>query len=134
VAALLDLRPSEVFDTVSFYTHFWTKPRGKKVVTVCRSVSCELMGGGDVLAAVKRKLGIGEHETTPDGKYSVAVEECLAACDHAPCLIINERVHKRVKPEDVGRILDDPNNDRLAVERSDLYDAPDAGCSQGDGR
>ena len=63
-------------------------------------------------------------KTTPDGRYSLVTEECLACCDHAPCMIINEKVHKRVRPEDVARILDDPDNDKLAVPRSDLLDAP----------
>ena len=124
VAELLEIAPSDVFDTVSFYTHFWTKPRGHKTIVVCRSISCELMGGRKVLEAVKEHLGIDEHETTPDGKYSLATEECLAGCDHAPCMLINERLHRRVKPEDVPRLLAQADNDRIDVERSTLFDAP----------
>ena len=124
IAELLDIHPSSVFDTVSFYTHFWTKPRGEKVVTACRSITCELMGGKEVLAAIKRHIGIGEHETTADGKFSLATEECLAGCDHAPCLLINEKLHKRVKAADVPRLLDDAMNDKLDVPRSTLFDAP----------
>ncbi len=125
IAGLLEIAPSDVFDTVSFYTHFWTKPRGKKTIVLCRSISCELMGGRKLLEAVKEHLGIDEHETTPDGKYSLATEECLAGCDHAPCMLINERLHKRVKPEDVPRLLEDAENDRIDVPRSTLFDAPE---------
>lgn len=124
VADLLEIHPSNVLDTISFYTHFWTKPRGEKTITACRSISCELMGGRKVLDAVKQHLGIGERETTGDGKYSLATEECLAGCDHAPCLLINEKLHKRVKPEDVPKLLSDPNNDKLDMPRSTLFDAP----------
>lgn len=124
IAELLDIHPSSVFDTVSFYTYFWTKPRGEKVVTACRSITCELMGGKEVLAAIKSHTGIGEHETTADGKFSLATEECLAGCDYAPCLLINEKLHKRVKAADVPRLLDDVNNDKLDVPRSTLFDAP----------
>ncbi len=49
VAELLEIHPSDVIDTISFYTHFWTHPKGEKVITVCRSLSCEVMGGGEVL-------------------------------------------------------------------------------------
>jgi len=122
VAALLEINPSDVFDAVSFYTFFWTHPRGEKVVTVCRSISCEVMGAGAVLDECKRVLGINEHETTADGKFSLQTEECLAVCDHAPCLYVNEKCHKRVKPEDVRRILEDPDNAKLDVERSTLFD------------
>lgn len=124
IAELLEIHPSDVIDTISFYTHFWTHPKGKKVITVCRSVSCEVMGGVAVLEAIKKRLGIEEHETTPDSRYSLVTEECLACCDHAPCLIINERLHKRVKPEEIERLLAEPDNDRLGLPRSDLFDAP----------
>lgn len=134
VAELLEIHPSDVIDTISFYTHFWTHPKGEKVVTVCRSVSCEVMGSVAVLDAVKNELGIDEHGTTPDGKYSLVTEECLAGCDHAPCLLINERLHKRVKPEDVKKLLSDPANDRVDMERSDLFDPPAASASRGNGQ
>ena len=124
VAEVLEIHPSDVLDTISFYTHFWTHPKGKKVITACRSISCEIMGGAEVLEELKNQLGISEHQTTPDGKYSLATEECLACCDHAPCLLINEKLHKRVKPGDVAALLADEGNDRIALKRSDLFDAP----------
>lgn len=124
IAELLEITPATVMDVVSFYTHFWTHPKGRKTIVVCRSLSCELMGGKKLLEALKAKLGIDEHETTPDGQYSLMTEECLAGCDHAPCMLINEKLHKRVRVEDLDRILADPDNDRLDVPRSELYDAP----------
>jgi len=125
VAEVLGIHPSEVMDTASFYTHFWTKPRGKKVITVCRSLSCEIMGGAELLAALKDHLGIDEHETTADGEYSIVTEECLAGCDHAPCMLINEKLHKCVRVEDIPRLLKDADNDVIDIPRSDLFDAPD---------
>ena len=122
IAAILQIPPSQVLDTASFYTHFWTKARGRKVVMVCRSLSCELMGGKEVLAECKRVLGIEEHETTPDGEYSLVTEECLAGCDHGPCMLVGEKLHQRVKPSQVKDILADANNDRIDGPRSDLYD------------
>ena len=124
IADLLEIHPSDVIDTISFYTHFWTHPKGGKVITVCRSLTCEVMGGATVLEEIKRQLGIDEHGTTPDGRYSLVTEECLAGCDHGPCLLVNEKLHKRVKPEDVAKLLADEDNDRLEIERSDLFDPP----------
>lgn len=124
IAELLELTPAAVMDVVSFYTHFWTHPRGRKTIVLCRSLSCELMGGRQVQEAIRQKLGIGEHETTSDGEWSFMTEECLAACDHAPCMLINEKLHKRVQVEDLDRILADPDNDKLDVPRSYLFDAP----------
>lgn len=122
VAELLDLTPAEVLDTATFYVHYWTRPRGRKLIVSCRGLSCELMAAQEVNRAICEHLGIGERETTPDGRYSFVTEECLGACEYAPCLLINERLHKNVRPEDVPRILADPDNDRIDVERSELYD------------
>ncbi len=124
VAELLELHPSQVMDVVSFYSMFWTHPRGKKTIMLCRSLSCELMGGKNVRDALVEKLGIKEHETTDDGEWSFMTEECLAACEHAPCMLINEKLHKCVRVEDLNRILSDPDNDKLEMPRSDLFDAP----------
>lgn len=124
IAEILEIHPSDVIDTISFYTHFWTHEKGKKVITVCRSITCEVMGGAAVLDKLKEHLGIDEHETTADGAYSLVTEECLAGCDHAPCMLINEKMHKCVGTEDVSNILADESNDRIAFERSDLFDAP----------
>ena len=126
VAELLDVPPSKVMDVVTFYTHFWTHPRGRKVLMACRSISCDLMGGQKLREALLGKLGIGEQETTADGRFSFMTEECLAACDHAPCLMVNEKMHKRVRIEDLDRILADPDSDKLDMPRSTLFDAPRA--------
>ena len=122
VAELLEIPPSQVLDTISFYTHYWTKPRGKKTIVVCRSLSCQLMGADEVIDSVRKHLGVEEHETTADGEYSFVTEECLGTCEHGACMLINEKLHKRVKPEDVPKILADPNNARIDVPRSELYD------------
>lgn len=124
IAEVLEIRPSDVLDTVSFYTHYWTHARGRKVIMLCRSLSCEMMGSRAVGEAIQRQLGIREHETTADGEYSFVTEECLGACEHGACVLINEKLHKCVKPEDVAGILADPGNDKLDVPRSDLYDPP----------
>jgi NADH-quinone oxidoreductase subunit E len=129
IAELLEVPPAAVMDVVTFYTHFWTHPKGRKTIVACRSLTCELMGGQTLLAALKEKLGIDEHETTPDGRYSLMTEECLAACEHGPCLLINEKLHKCVRIADLDRILNDPHNDRLGIPRSELFDAP-AGSGQ----
>ncbi len=124
IAEVLEIPPSAVLDTMSFYTHFWDHPKGRKVIVACRSLSCEVTGGPAVLQAIKDELGIEEHGTTGDGVYSLMTEECLAACDHGPCLLIGEKLHTCVKPGDVKAILKDPNNDRIDAPRSDLFDPP----------
>lgn len=124
IAELLEVPPAAVMDVVSFYTAFWTHPKGQKQLMLCRSLTCELLGGDKLRERIEQKLGIKDHQTTRDGKFSFMIEECLAACDHGPCLMVNEKMHKCVTPEKLDQILADEASDRLDVPRSDLYDAP----------
>ncbi len=126
VAEVLELPPSQVIDTLSFYTHFWDHDKGKKVIVVCRSLSCQVMGADGVLDAIKDELKIEEHGTTKDGQYSLITEECLAACDHAPCLLVNEKLHKCVKADNIPKLLKDPKNAEITMPRSTLFDKPQA--------
>lgn len=125
VAEVLEIPLSQVIDTIGFYTHFWGHDKGQKVIVACRSLSCQLMGAEGVLEALKAELKIDEHGTTKDGQYSLITEECLAACDHAPCLLVNEKLHKCVKAENVPKLLKDPKNADIAMPRSTLFDKPE---------
>jgi NADH-quinone oxidoreductase subunit E len=124
VAELLEITPAQVLSTLTFYTHFWRHHKGRKVIMLCRSLSCELMGSRRVAAAIRQHLGIEEHGTTEDGEYSFVTEECLGACEFAPCMLINERLHKCVHAVDVPAILADPDNANHGLPRSDLFDGP----------
>lgn len=124
LADLLEISPADVINVVSFYTHFSTHPKGKKTILLCRSLSCELMGAARLLDTLKAELGVEEHGTSQDGEYTLMTEECLAGCDFAPCMMVNERLHKNVNCDDVQNILADAENDKLSMPRSDLFDSP----------
>jgi NADH-quinone oxidoreductase subunit E len=124
VAELLEMPPAQVLDTATFYSHFWTHPKGRKLIVCCRSLSCELSGGAEVAAAIAERLGVDEHGTSADGEYTLVTEECLGACEHGACLLIGEKLHKHVKAEDVPRLLADDGNDKIEVPRSRIYDGP----------
>ena len=105
VAELLSLPPAEVLDSASFYEMFWLKPKGKKLVQVCESFACELCGQIDLLGALEKKLGIKHGETTPDGKFTLMAVQCLAACDKAPVLMVNDRLFERVSVDKLDEVL-----------------------------
>jgi NADH-quinone oxidoreductase E subunit len=108
VAGILDLTPAEVEDVATYYVMFYRAPVGKYVLQVCRTLSCALMGAERVTEALSEKLGIGIGETDAAGLFTLGEFECLGACDRAPVLMINnEHWHEMVKPEDVGKLVDD---------------------------
>jgi NADH-quinone oxidoreductase subunit E len=116
VADLVGIAPAQVLDVVSFYEMYWQRPKGRKLVQVCRSISCALCGQAGLLEAIKTRLGIDEGETTEDGQFTLIAVECLAACDQAPVVLVNETLHEKVTAADLDEIL---KVDETAGEASD---------------
>jgi NADH-quinone oxidoreductase subunit E len=107
IAELLELAPAEVQDTLSFYGFFrQDKPHGRTRAWVCRSISCALRGGEEVLDHLCRRLGIEPGETTTDGKLTLEFGECLGACEHAPCMLAGDTLHKSLTKESADRFVD----------------------------
>jgi NADH-quinone oxidoreductase subunit E len=106
VAGLFGLSPAHVHEVVTFYTLFFQKPKGRHVVAVCHNLSCHLAGAQDILAHVKRRLGIEAGETTEDGRVTLQAVECLCACEAAPMMQVDDRYELHLTPEKVDRILE----------------------------
>ena len=107
VAGLLEMTPADVEDVVSFYTMFYTKPMGRFVLQVCRTLSCALNGAGRVTEELSGKLGIRPGETDPSRTFTLVEVECLGACDRAPIVMVNDAWHECLTPEDAARLVDD---------------------------
>ena len=107
VAELLELAPAEVQDTLTFYGFFkQEQPHGEHRAWVCRSISCALRGGEEVLDHMCQRLGIQPGETTADGKLTLEFGECLGACDFAPCMLAGETLHKNLDRESAESYLE----------------------------
>src|SRR5207253_1835108 len=107
VAGCLGITRADVEDVVSFYTMFYTKPVGKFVLQVCRTLSCALNGAERVTEELRGKLGINSGETDATGTFTLLEVECLGACDRAPVIMVNDAWHECLKPEDASRLVDD---------------------------
>ncbi|MGC4006185.1 MAG: NAD(P)H-dependent oxidoreductase subunit E [Pirellulales bacterium] len=106
IAKLLDLKPAEVQDTLSFYGIFkQDKPHGEKRAWICRSMSCMLRGGYEILDDMCHKAGVHPGECTPDGKLTVEYAECLGACEYAPCMLVGPELHKDMTQDKVDAFL-----------------------------
>ncbi len=88
-AAKFGLTEAEVTAVVSFYTMYKRHPVGDYHVGVCTNTLCAVMGGDQILAELEEHLGVGNDETTPDGKVTLEHLECNAACDYAPVVMVN---------------------------------------------
>jgi NADH-quinone oxidoreductase subunit E len=109
IAAILDLAPAEVMDTMTFYGFFRTEkdPLGRTRLWVCRSLACALRGGDELLEDVCRKLQVRPGGTTADGKITVEFAECIGVCEGAPAVLINDEARPDVTPEKVDALLEE---------------------------
>jgi NADH-quinone oxidoreductase subunit E len=107
VAEYIGLPPIQVYEVASFYSMFETRPCGRVHVSICTNISCMLCGADEIVAAVEKHLGIRTGESTPDGRiYLKREEECLAACNNAPMMMVDHVYHENLTPESAIRVLD----------------------------
>ena len=107
VAALLDLTPPQVYQTISFYTMYNPKPIGRFHLQVCRSLMCALVGAEDLMRWIDAKLGIKAGETTTDNLFTLKQVECLASCATGPMMQVNDDYYEALTQDKLNRILDD---------------------------
>jgi len=106
IAEFLEIAPAEVLDTASFYEEYWLRPKGKYLLQVCRSLSCEICGSKQLANHLVKKLGVEVGETTPDQRFTLIELECLGSCGTAPVLMVNEVLHENVTVEQIDALLD----------------------------
>ena len=105
IAQGLNLFPSHVQGVITFYEQFYTTPRGKNIVRVCRGTACHVRGGKTILKLVKQQLNIEENETTNDLEYSLETVACIGCCALAPNLVVNRDIYGHMNPKKVTSIL-----------------------------
>ncbi len=105
VAEKLKVSPAEIYGVISFYSYFTEKPVGRYKINCCTGTACFVKGAPKVLEEFKRRLGVREGETTPDGKFFLGGLRCVGACSLAPVVMVNEKVYGNVTAEKVAEIL-----------------------------
>lgn len=114
IAEFLGLAPAEVLDTATFYEEYWLKPKGKYLLQVCRSLSCEICGSDKITDHLKTKLNLDIGETAPDKRFTLIELECLGSCGTAPAILVNEVLHENVTTESIDQLIaklpDDPHD------------------------
>lgn len=107
IAELTGTTPALVLGTCSFYEMFKREPVGTYLVNVCTNISCQIMGGEELLHHAEEKLGIKAGSTTADGRFTIEDVECIAACTEAPCLQVNYRYFHKITNDEFDELVDD---------------------------
>ena len=106
IAEALEIPLEKVYGTVTFYAQFSINPKGKYRISVCLGTACYVKGSGDIFNKLQERLGIGNGEITPDGKFSLDACRCIGACGLAPVITVNDDVYGRLTVDDVDKILE----------------------------
>jgi len=107
IAELVGVTPAEVRGTATFYDMLHTEPIGRYLVSVCTNIACILDGGAELLAHAEERLGVRIGSTTEDGLFTLEESECLADCDHPPCVQVNHRFVRTTTPEQFDRLVEE---------------------------
>jgi NADH-quinone oxidoreductase subunit E len=124
VAELFDIDPNEVNSVVTFYDMFYEEPVGKHLIHLCKNVSCMLRGADGLLNSLCQRLKIKPGGTSEDGEFTVVPSECLAACDRAPMMLIDDQVVGPVQEKDLEQVLAEAK--KGAGHRAERVEAEDA--------
>jgi NADH-quinone oxidoreductase subunit E len=106
VADLLEIKPIQVREVVTFYTMYNRQPVGQYHIQVCSNLSCSLLGAQTLIDYLKEKLGLGLGETSEDKKFTLTTVECLGACENAPCMMVNYDYYGNLDKKTIDEILD----------------------------
>jgi NADH-quinone oxidoreductase subunit E len=106
VAEELGVPLSRVYEVLTFYTMFSTKPKGKYVIRVCESLPCHVENGREVVKALKEILKIDFGQTTSDGLFTLEMTSCLGLCGVAPVIMVNDEYYGNMTPGRVKDLID----------------------------
>lgn len=106
IAEGLDIPLSKAAGVASFYNFFHLKPQGRQKIQVCMGTACYVRGSQSVFNRIMAELGIEEGGTTEDGEYTLEAVRCVGACSLAPVVVIGEKVHAKVCPSKVAKLLE----------------------------
>jgi NADH:ubiquinone oxidoreductase subunit E len=105
IAREVDIPAAEVYGTATFYSFIETKPTGKYIIRICKTITCSMKGKNLVLFAIQDMLKIKLGETTPDKRFTLMETNCLGWCHKAPAMMVNNDVYTELTPEKVRDIL-----------------------------
>jgi NADH-quinone oxidoreductase subunit E len=115
VAEILQIKPIEVYEVVSFYTMFNRRPIGKYMFEFCQTSPCCLNGVENLMEYTCQKLGVPVGEPTADGLFEVRGVECLGACGYAPMMQLGDFYQEHLTPEKIDQLIDDCKANKITL-------------------
>ena len=105
LAESLDVPVNDVYGVASFYSFLSTRPQGRNIIRICKSLPCHLQNCQVIIDALAKEIGIKPGETTPDGRFTFELTNCIGLCDRPPAMLVNSDAHVDLTPEKIAQIL-----------------------------
>lgn len=107
VADNMNVSSHTLYGVITFYAQFYTKPRGKYVIRVCRGTACHVKGSGRISDVVFEEFKIRNGETDENKIFTLEEVSCIGACGMAPVIMVNDKTHGNLTPEESRKIFRD---------------------------
>jgi NADH-quinone oxidoreductase subunit E len=107
VARELDMSAAQVYGTATFYTFLDTEPRGKYVVRVCRTITCDMKGKNQIIQAIEDTLKLRLGETSQNRKFTLLETNCMGWCHEGPAMLINDQAYTKLTVDKAIEIITD---------------------------
>mgnify|MGYP001813043913 CR=1 FL=1 len=98
IAREIDIPAADVSGTATFYSFVETKPTGKYIIRVCKTITCAMKGKTQILFAIQDMLKIKMGDTTPDKRFTLLETNCLGWCHKAPAMLVNDEIYTELTP------------------------------------
>ena len=105
LADTLDIPVNDIYGVASFYSFLVTRPPGRNIIRICKSLPCHLKEGQAIIETIEKEIGIKPGNTTVDGRFSFELTNCIGLCDGASAMLINHDVHIKLTPKKIAGIL-----------------------------
>ena len=98
ISKLVGIIEVQVRSVASFYTMYKQEPSGKYLLSVCKSISCEINNSKEVIDNIKEFTGLANNETDIESTFTFEEVECIGACGGAPAVQVNYETVEGVTP------------------------------------
>jgi NADH-quinone oxidoreductase subunit E len=128
-AEFLGMPAATVYGVASFYAQFYFTRQGRNKIRICTGTACHVRGGSSVMRTVRKRLGIGPGETTPDYEFSLERVACLGSCALAPVMMVNDKVYGAMTTTKVERLIEELQDGSGASAAADAADGQAHGAT-----
>ena len=99
ISNLIGITEVQVKSVASFYSMYKEEQTGKYLLSVCKSISCEINDSRSVIDSVKNFTGLENYETDTEKVFTFEEVECIGACGGAPAVQVNYETDEGLTPE-----------------------------------